>query len=194
MLEPRRRVGVLCVAAPRRQFTLDKAGSVRHRITFIAPNSRSTAEQLRAAILVGGSIAGVLDISYAILFSGWRGVPAERLLQSVASGLLGASAFAGGWPVAALGLFLHFTIAFAWAAIFYLVARRFPILCKRAIYAGVIYGLFIYGMMNLVVLPLSAFPRKVTFPPLVLATGLLVHMFCIGLPIALATRRAFERH
>ncbi|MEO7167842.1 MAG: hypothetical protein ABI787_09650, partial [Spartobacteria bacterium] len=63
------------------------------------------------AILIGGAIAGILDITYAIGFSAWRGVAPLRLLQSVASGLLGAPAFEGGLPTAALGLFLHFCIA-----------------------------------------------------------------------------------
>ena len=142
-----------------------------------------------AAILTGGAVAGVLDIIYAIGFSAWRGVPPMRVLQSVASGLLGASAFSGGLPTAALGLFLHFGIAFLWTAIFYLAVRAMPDLIRRPVVAGPIYGLLIYAVMNLAVLPLSAFPRKVTFPPLVLATGLFVHMFFIGLPIALAVRR-----
>ncbi len=113
-----------------------------------------------------------------------------RLLQSVASGLLGAPAFNGGLPTAALGLFLHFCIAFAWAAIFYIASRSVPFLIRQAVISGIVYGLLIYAIMNLVVLPVSAFPRKVTFPPLVLATGLFVHMFFIGLPIALAVRCA----
>ncbi len=142
------------------------------------------------AILIGGGIAGALDITYAIVFSAWRGVPAMRLLQSVSSGLLGAPAFNGGMPTAALGLFLHFCIAFAWAAIFYIASRSVPFLTRKAVISGIVYGLLIYAIMNLVVLPVSAFPRKVTFPPLVLATGLFVHMFFIGLPIALAVRYA----
>ena len=145
------------------------------------------------AILVGGLIAGACDITYAILFSGFRGVPAMRVLQSVASGLLGAVAFNGGLPMAALGLTFHFLIALSAAAIFYMASRRFQLLTRQAVISGVIYGILIYGLMNLVVLPLSAFPRKVTFPPLVLATGLLVHMFLIGLPISLATRRALSK-
>ena len=72
---------------------------------------------------------------------------------------------------------------------FYLAAKALPLLVRRAVAAGIVYGLLIYAVMNLVVLPLSAFPRKVTFPLLVLVTGLLVHMFCIGLPISLAVRR-----
>jgi hypothetical protein len=142
------------------------------------------------AILIGGAIAGALDITYAIVFSGFRGVPAQRVLQSVASGLLGPAAFQGGMSTAALGLCLHFFIAFSAAAVFYLASRRLPLLTRRPVLSGILYGVLIYAVMNLVVLPLSAYPRRTSFPLLVLATGLFVHMFFIGLPIALATRRA----
>jgi hypothetical protein len=63
------------------------------------------------AIVLGGVIAGALDILYAFIFYGLRGVSAVRILQSIA--------------------------------------------------------------------------HKQTFPALALATGLLVHMFLVGLPIAL---------
>ena len=143
-----------------------------------------------SAILIGGAIAGTLDITYAIGFSAMHGVPPMRILQSVASGLLGKPAFEGGVPIALLGLALHYFIAFSWAAIFYLASKVIPALTRHAVIAGVFYGFLIYAVMNLLVLPLSAYPRKVTFPLLVLVTGLLVHMFCIGLPISLAVRRA----
>jgi len=142
-----------------------------------------------SAILIGGAIAGALDITYAIGFSAMHGVPPMRILQSVASGLLGKPAFDGGVPIAALGLALHFFIAFSWAAIFYLASRAIPALTRHPVVAGLFYGFLIYAVMNLVVLPLSAYPRKVSFTLLLLLTGLLVHMFCIGLPISLAVRR-----
>ena len=142
-----------------------------------------------SAILIGGAIAGALDITYAIGFSALRGVPPIRILQSVASGLLGAPAFHGRWLTAALGLLLHFCIALLWAAIFYLASRTIPFLTRHPVISGLFYGFLIYAVMNLVVLPLSAFPRKVSFPLLVLVSGVLAHMFCIGLPISLAARR-----
>lgn len=142
------------------------------------------------AILVGGAIAGALDITYAIVFSGFRGVSATRVLQSVASGLLGPAAYEGGRPTAVLGLCLHFFIAFSAAAIFYAASRRLPFLTERPVLAGILYGVIVYAVMNLVVLPLSAYPPRTSFPLIVIATGLFVHMFFIGLPIALATRRA----
>lgn len=141
-------------------------------------------------MLLGGLIAGLCDITYAVGFSAWRGVAPARVLQSVASGLLGARAFEGGAPVAALGLALHFLIALAFAFAFHAASGRFPALTRRAFLWGALYGFLIYWLMNLVVLPLSAFPRPVSFAPLVVTTGLAVHTFLVGVPIALAARRA----
>jgi hypothetical protein len=142
------------------------------------------------AILVGGAIAGALDIAYAIGWAIYRGSNAMHLLQIVASGWLGEAAFEGGWRTAALGLASHFGMAFAYAAFFYFVAKRWDWLVRHAVVAGLLYGLAVFALMNLVVLPLSAFPYPVKFTGLGPATNLLSHLFFFGLPIALATRRA----
>jgi hypothetical protein len=55
-------------------------------------------------ILIGGLIAGTLDILAAFIQSGLRGVTPMRVLQAIASGLLGADSFQGGFATAALGL------------------------------------------------------------------------------------------
>jgi uncharacterized membrane protein YagU involved in acid resistance len=107
----------------------------------------------------------------------------------VASGLLGKPAFDGGWPVAALGLALHYGIVIVAAALFFAVARRWAWLHNEPVTAGLAYGVAIYAFMNFVVLPLSAFPFPVRFPLLTTATGLLAHML-VGLSISLITRRA----
>jgi hypothetical protein len=142
---------------------------------------------LRAA-LRGTAIAGTLDIVYAIVFYGLRGVPAMRILQSVASGLLGAPAYRGGWPTALLGLVLHFAIMFVIAALFVAAHRRLAPLRQHAVAAGAVYGLVVYGVMNYIVLPLSAFAQRGTPPALVIALGVLVHVVLVGIPIALCAR------
>jgi uncharacterized membrane protein YagU involved in acid resistance len=146
-----------------------------------------------SSFLLGGLIAGTLDITYAIGFSYFRSrVPPARVLQSVASGLLGRDAYSAGAKVAALGLGLHFLIAFIWTAIFFLGARWLPILVRHAILSGVVYGALIWVVMNKVVIPLSRVPPRAAPPVLVIViTGILVHMFLIGVPIALAARRAY---
>ena len=146
-----------------------------------------------SSIVLGGLVAGTFDITYATVFSYFRsGVPPMRILQSVASGLLGSAAFEGGAPTAALGLALHFFIALVAAAIYVFASQYLPSLVRRPVLFGSVYGIAIYAVMNLVVLPLSRFPRKPSFALPVLVTGLLVHMFLIGVPIALAARRAYK--
>ena len=142
------------------------------------------------AVLVGGSIAGLLDILFAISFASYRGVPPERLLQTVASGLLGNAAFLGGISTAALGLLLHFGMSYLWAGIFLVAARRLPSLLRQPVLSGVLFGVVVFLVMRLVVLPLSAFPYPNTFKPLATVLDLLSHTFLFGVPIALATRRA----
>src|SRR5262245_42997064 len=71
-----------------------------------------------SAVFLGGSIAGALDIIFAISFAAYNGIAPVRLLQIVASGLLGTEAFTGGVRVAVLGLALHFALSFLWASIF----------------------------------------------------------------------------
>lgn len=140
-------------------------------------------------IVVGGLVAGVLDLDYAFLWSGLRGTSPQRLLQSVSSGLLGSSAFERGVPSALLGLVCHFVVAFGATTVYFLAARRIAFLTEHPVVAGMIFGILVYLFMNFVVIPLSAFPIALKFPPLVLLRGFVSHAFLVGLPIALAVRR-----
>ena len=134
------------------------------------------------AIVLAGLIAGTLDITAAILFYGPR-VPV-RILQSVATGVLGRAAFSGGASTAVLGLGLHFLIATGAAAVYYLASRRIALLREQPLLAGPLYGIAVYLFMNRVVIPLSAARPQ----PLTLKMAA-IHVACVGLPIALAVRR-----
>jgi len=144
------------------------------------------------AILVGGLIAGALDITYAFILWWLRAqVTPMQILQSVAAGLLGKASYDGGAGTAILGAFLHFFNALVIAAIYVGASRIWPVLARRATLFGPLYGIGVYLVMNYVVLPLSAFPPRTKPPaPVVWITGVLAHMFLIGLPIALAAKRA----
>ncbi|HWF04666.1 MAG TPA: hypothetical protein VHA06_13330, partial [Candidatus Angelobacter sp.] len=96
----------------------------------------------------------------------------------------------GGASTAALGLFLHFLIAFIWAAIYYVASRQIAFLTQRPVLAGLLYGEFVWLMMTCVVLPLSAIHRwPPSFDPASIITGPIGHTVLVGLPIALATSR-----
>ena len=139
------------------------------------------------AILWGGSIAGTLDITAAFVNSGLRGRSPMWVLQSIASGLLGADSFKGGLPTAALGAGLHFLIAFVACAVYFAASRKLKFLVQRAIVCGLLYGIAVYLFMYLVVLRLT-FHSNFFRPLAAVVTGVTIHMFCVGLPISLAVR------
>ena len=144
------------------------------------------------AVLVGGSIAGALDILFALTHAASNGMAPQQLLQVVASGLLGQDAYVGGWATAALGLLAHFVLSFLWATLFVAAASRVPRLVAKPAVSGAIFGVLVFLAMRLAVLPISAFPHPVSFKPLSAGLDLLSHVFFFGLPIALAAARAIR--
>src|SRR5262245_5996412 len=144
------------------------------------------------AILYGGLAVGVLDGMAAVILSIVYGRGPKIMFQGIASGLLGRASSEGGWATALLGVSLHFLIAFIWTAIYYGASLILPALIRRALICGPIYGVVVYFAMQIIVLPLSAI-RKGPFsfaPPLQTLQGIIVHILCVGLPIALSARRS----
>ena len=141
------------------------------------------------AILYGTLAVGVLDLLDTFVFFGLRGVAPILIPQSIASGVLGSAAYDGGTGTAALGVLLHFFIAFGIVTTYVLASRRWPALVRRPFAYGPLYGLVVYAVMNLVVVPLSAAVVGSKSWP-VIVNGLLIHMLGVGLPSALAARAA----
>ena len=142
------------------------------------------------AIVSGGLVVGVLDLLDAFVFFGLRsGARPMGILHSIAAGAIGRdSARAGGVPTAALGLLLHFLIAFIIASIYVVASRFLPVLRRRWLMCGIAYGVAAYFMMTFVVVPLSnAGPGRIAFALPVtpmLINGLAIHMLGVGLPAA----------
>jgi hypothetical protein len=137
----------------------------------------------KKAVLSAGLLCGVLDIAAAFLHHGLRGVSPVRILQAIASGLLGTSSFRGGAATAALGALLHFAIAFTAAAVYYAAARRMHWLLRHPVLAGLLYGSAVHLFMQFVVLPLSAV-RSTPFQLDQFLIGLGIHMLFVGMPIS----------
>jgi hypothetical protein len=142
------------------------------------------------ALLYGTLAVGILDILDAFIFFGLRGARPLRILQSIAAGLLGKEAFNGGWGSAALGLAVHFFIAFVIVLVFLAASRRVPVLTRHAVIAGLIYGVGVYLVMTFVVVPASAAGGRGLPAWPVALNGVLIHMFGVGLPASLAARAA----
>ena len=141
------------------------------------------------AILWGGLGAGILDIMAAFINTAIRnGRGPMSVLQAIASGILGANSYKGGIASAALGAAIHFFIAFVICTIFFLASRKLPFLVKNWIICGLLYGVGAYFVMYGIVLRLT-FHRNFLTAFGSIIQGVLIHMFCVGLPISFAVHR-----
>lgn len=136
------------------------------------------------AIFWAGMLCGVLDITAAFVTWYSRGITPKRILQGVASGILGRDSFQGGWRTAALGLALHFLIAFSAATVFYIASHKLTFLVQRPVLSGIAYGVAVYLVMYWIVVPLSNAGRR-PFSIFNTVVAIVTHMVCVGLPIAL---------
>ena len=168
------------------EVSVKDLSALRNRGSMNASSTVVTANRSARpvpAILVGGLIAGILDAILAFYTFG------PRMPQGIASGLLGPSSFQGGAATWILGLVLHFFIALSMAAVYYTASRKLPFLKEYPLICGLFYGMALYLVMNLVVVPLSAIQASGPIGRAELIHGLLVHMILIALPIAYSVRR-----
>jgi uncharacterized membrane protein YagU involved in acid resistance len=134
---------------------------------------------LARPILIGGAIAGTLDKTWGFISFGLKSA------QGIAAGLVGRStAFQGGAGTWTLGMILHFFIAFTAAAIYCLAGRKLKFLSDHWLVCGLFYGMAVFLVMNLVVLPLSALHLTGPYQLRGLLQGILGHMVIVGLPIS----------
>jgi hypothetical protein len=162
----------------------------RRRKKWIYPGSKSMITildmQRSRAILIGTLVVGTIDAIDAVVFFGIRGAGPMRIFQSIASGLLGRDAYRGGVAAALLGVACHYLVAFGIVVVYNLASRYLPVLTRRPLLCGALYGLGAYFFMNLVVIPLSAIgPQRFTLAPFL--NGIFIHMIGIGIPTALLT-------
>lgn len=138
------------------------------------------------AILLLALVFGTLDILDATLFWGVaRDVAPIHIFLGIASGLLGSAAFNGGVVTALLGALLHFLGFFCLLGIFYLATARWPALRKQPWGVGMGYGLLSYGIIDYLLLPLTAYHIVSGFYPTVFVNALLAQTLCVGIPCAL---------
>jgi hypothetical protein len=140
------------------------------------------------AILWGSVAAGLLDLAFASVSSAIRGSGPVRMLQGIATGLLGADALRGGPASVLLGLVLFLVIIIGAASVFVLASRRIAVLVRHPVACGLAYGAAFNLFMSEVVVPLSAATRVAASGPQRLIPMVACALF-VGLPIALATRR-----
>ena len=160
--------------------------------TLAATSTIGTKPSALKTILLVWLTAGCLDLLGAITVYSliMQRVTTMRLLQGIARGALGNSAYEGGIATALAGVGFHFIIALCFAVFYFFIFPYIPFLKKQRIISGLLYGIFIWCVMNLAVLPLlqiANIPTKWDS----IVRGALILMFCIGWPISLIVSRYY---
>jgi hypothetical protein len=136
-------------------------------------------------ILIASITAGTLDILAAILVYSiiLEQASPSMILMSIASGIFGKGAFSGGAFMVLTGLLLHYLIALLFSAFYYLIYPGLAFLKNQRLLSGVLYGVFIWVVMNLGVLPIVFSGRT---PPDAQSAllGIAILIFAVGIPIS----------
>jgi uncharacterized membrane protein YagU involved in acid resistance len=140
------------------------------------------------AIILTGLMAGTLDAAAALLFFLARGnKPPGTLFRYITSAVYGPKAFSGGREMIAIGVMFHFIIAFCWVGLYFAAYPAIAGLKTGVLVDSIIYGLLVWAVMNLIVLPISkAAPRPSSVSSILI--NLLILIMTIGLPCAYAVR------
>lgn len=149
----------------------------------------ATKTVFKAALLVG-----TLDIAAALIqfYTKTGKAPFKPVLTFVASGLLGKPAFTNGDGMMLAGLLIHYLIAAAFTVLFFLTIAKTPFAKEQKLLTGILYGAFIWAVMNLLILPLTKAPQP-TMEFWTVVVGMLILICCIGLPLSLLAAKEQRR-
>src|SRR5690606_37319184 len=106
------------------------------------------------------------------------------------SGVFGKKAFTSGPIMILWGVLFHFLIAMLFTIFYFLIYKKIKRLGKHIVLVAVLYGSFVWVIMNLIVVPLS-FTPPITFTLQKVIISLLILIICIGLPITFMARKYY---
>lgn len=148
---------------------------------------------LTTAIIQAGLLAGTLDILAAFThFYIKTGKNPLLILRFIASAVFGKAAFEEGNSMLAIGLLLHYIIAFCWTILFFLLYPQIIALVKNKFVAAFFYGIIIWLAMNLLILPMTKLPKP-TLSLVPSITGALILIVAIGVPVALLAKKYYAK-
>ncbi len=146
-------------------------------------------ERPTSSILLAWLLAGTIDALAAMIIYQVAPMPMFRF---IASGAFGAAALTGGLGMALAGLAFHYLIALVWTILFYLLYPRIRIMRMNRMATGAVYGVLIWMVMNLLVLPASSV-RQADFTLRSVTLGAVILVFAVGMPIALVIGKYYAR-
>jgi len=145
-----------------------------------------TAKQLRherQIVIKAWLIAGTIDICLAFLYSYLKNDVTPDKVLSYISRVAFKNNISGQGLLIITGLLVHYIIALVWAMVYYRAARRNYLLRTNLWLDAVVYGIFVWGMMNLVALPTWT-GKPVKLDPVNSPVNALILIVAIGLPMS----------
>jgi hypothetical protein len=160
-------------------------------MSAIASQALDTRNSLLRLIVLGTLIVGTAHtiVYHWIMSNLIDEFPLSSVYQYIASGVVGVSAFEGGTADALLGVFFHYVVALVVTGIFILSAEQIPLLRQNAIPASLVYGLGVYFVMDMIVIPLSATPDLPPYTTGRMIINYLEHALVVGLPLGILVWR-----
>ncbi|HMK02832.1 MAG TPA: hypothetical protein VK489_01520 [Ferruginibacter sp.] len=159
-------------------------------------NNRQTAV---STIIKAGLIAGTLDILLAFLYSYIkRGTSPETVLQYISKVAFpagpggGKNTFTNPVMSTISGLLVHFAIAMGWTILFFILYRLLNLVRLNKIVTGIVYGIFVWAMMSMVILPLWN-NKPYVFNAESASINALILIVAIGLPLSIIFNNYYTR-
>ena len=146
-----------------------------------------------STIIKAGLLAGTLDILSAFLYSYIkRGTYPQTVLQYISKVAFGKTTFSNPTILAVTGLIVHFAIAMGWTILFFILYRQLKLMKQNKIITGIVYGLVVWTVMNIVVIPLWN-NKPFVFNPESSPINALILIVAIGLPLSFVAHRHYSK-
>lgn len=140
-----------------------------------------------AAGVAGGLIVGLYLALTTVIPAHGSFVAAGQWVASAAIGKVALTSPAFAW----LGLAIHFIVSIGWAGGYAYLAQRQQALNARWLLSGIVYGVVVYGFMQLLLIGAQA---EVFPPPAFDAIdALIAHALFFGVPVAFIVARMSQR-
>jgi uncharacterized membrane protein YagU involved in acid resistance len=142
-------------------------------------------------IIIAWLVAGTADICAAMLLYYLRtGNNPSAVLQYITSAVIDTTAYTRSMAINIAGLLLHYIIALLFVTLLFILYPVMHRLFNNRVCWAAVYGLFIWAIMNLLVLPLTRLPAQ-PIQPLKALQGILVLVLAIGLPASFIIHRYY---
>jgi hypothetical protein len=158
----------------------------------VTTTARSPFRNLFIAILVAWLVVGTLDGLAAIINYTVQGnKQPEKIFRYIARGVFGMKTTMDPGSLVVWGVLFHYLIALAFTIFFFLIFPKIKWLQENVVLGGLLYGMFVWVIMNRVVIPyLSQLtPGAFNWKNAAINVGIL--MICIGLPLALIAKKHY---